>query len=248
MVKKVVVVVWLIYGQSYAQFAHQPTFSLFAARPDSAPSAVSWAYSPGPSSGAVPQANLPSRGQVFFKSLLIPGWGQLTLGAKTAARHFLLAELTLWGTVLAFNAYGNWLRQDYRTFAFAHAQVTPGPKDRRYWVDIGNFDSIYDYNQEKLRQRNVKALRNPDGDEFWQWDSPENRAFFEELRIRSDKAFERRNFSIVGVLLNHLTSAIHAMWVRKKALDQASVSPEGNLRFVWQYDSQIKRVQMSIYF
>ncbi len=172
------------------------------------------------------------RGKVFLKSLLIPGWGQYSLGAKGAARTFFIAELALWGTALAFHTYGNWLKDDYIDLAAAHAAVNPRHQKNQFWIDVGNFNSVVDYNEEKLRQRNVAALRDPAGPESWRWDTTENRRQFEDLRIRSDRAYERSSFTVAGVVVNHLISAIHALWVLRKSHHGASRSQQ-NYQFAW---------------
>lgn len=179
---------------------------------------------PGVSQEGQETARLPGRGTVFLKSLLIPGWGQYSTGARAPAVGFLVAEAALIGGAIGFHTYGAWLRDDYRIFAVAHAEIasTAGKNDQ-YWVDVGNFATIYAYNEEKLRQRNVRDLRDPEGGEFWRWDSDANRAHFENLRIRSDQAFERSSFTIAAIVANHVVSAIHAMWIhRRKAREHAA--------------------------
>ncbi len=45
---------------------------------------------------------------------------------------------------------------------------------------------------------------------FWRWDSESNRREFESMRIRSDRAGNRADFSLAVIFLNHLISAIHS--------------------------------------
>ncbi|MCA9740143.1 hypothetical protein KC734_01315, partial [candidate division KSB1 bacterium] len=102
----------------------------------------------------------------FLKSLVIPGWGQYALGAKTSARNFVISEIVLIGTSLGFNVYSNWLEDDLRALAARHAGVQNAEsKDDQFWVDIGNFDSVVDFNDEKLRQRNTVDLRDVNGED-----------------------------------------------------------------------------------
>ncbi len=172
----------------------------------------------------------------FFKSLLLPGWGQHSLGAKKSARTFILSEIAFLGGAVAFHRYSNWLEDDFSALAMQHAGVTnTQAKTAQYWVDVGNFDSIRDFNDEKLRQRNTFDLRDPAGDEFWTWNDRENRREFENLRIRRDRASERSSFAVIGVITNHLTSAIHAMWKARKSENNAkSTSKELKYKFGWQ--------------
>ena len=174
----------------------------------------------------------------FLKSLVLPGWGQYALGAKTSARTFLISEIVLIGTSVGFHVYGNWLESDFSAFAARHAGVQNiDSKSDQFWVDVGNFDSVTDFNDEKLRQRNTRDLRDLDGDEAWQWDSSANREIFENMRIRRDRADERSAFMIAGIVANHVISAVHALWLNKKA-GNSSAHKQQNVRLVWQNSAQ----------
>lgn len=170
----------------------------------------------------------------FLKSLVIPGWGQYALGAKSSARNFVISEIVLIGTSLGFNVYSNWLEDDLRALAARHAGVQNAEsKDDQFWVDIGNFDSVVDFNDEKLRQRNTVDLRDVNGEDAWQWDNEANRTAFEDLRIRRDRAAERSAFMIAGIVANHVISAVHAIWLNKKA-GSASAQNATGYRIVWE--------------
>lgn len=176
----------------------------------------------------------PQNRSAFLKSLVVPGWGQYSLRAKSSARNFLISEILLIGTSIGFRVYSNWLKDDFSAYAAQHAAVTDiENKNDQFWVDVGNFESINDFNDEKLRQRNTRDLRDPNSDEFWQWDSAENRTTFEDLRIRKDRASERSSFMIAGIVANHVISAVHALWLTKKARG-ASAFQQPKIRFVWE--------------
>lgn len=186
--------------------------------------------------------------RAFIKSLLIPGWGQYGLGARTSARHFFIAELALIGTSLGFRLYGNWLEDDFIAFALQHAEIrSAAGKDDRFWVDLGNFDSVDDFNAEKLRQRNTRDLRDPSGDEYWRWDAPENRRIFEDLRIRRDRAHERSAFIVAGIVANHIVSAIHALWIGKR-LESRAAAHRPAFRFVWHSTDHYDGLQLDFFY
>lgn len=190
-----------------------PNTPAFAAEMLAAPAAEPAAATPS----LAPPAEGKGRGGAFLRSLLIPGWGQHAMGAKGAARGFIVAEVLLVGSAVGLNVYGNWINDDMRAFAAGHALVDIAGKDDRYWVDIGNFNTIHEFNAEKLRQRNTRDLRDPAGADFWAWDSPENRRRFEDLRIKRDQAKEASSFAVAGVVANHVVSALHALWLARKA-------------------------------
>ncbi len=156
------------------------------------------------------QASYKSKGRAFIQSLILPGWGQDYAESKTMTKVFIASEVALLGTFLGFTVWSNWLEDDFTTFSVNHAGIVPENKPDDYFVDIGNFDDIFEYNQAQLRDRDVADLYPETEEFFWRWDSRENRLKFEEMRIRSDRAANRAELTLAAVLLNHLVSAIHS--------------------------------------
>ena len=157
-----------------------------------------------------PAAKRKSKGRAFLQSLILPGWGQHYAESKTMMKAFIASEVILWGAFLGFTSWSNWLEDDFRPFSVTHAGVNLAGKPDQYFVDIGNFNNIFDYNQAQLRDRDVSDLY-PETDDFvWQWDSKEKRREFEELRFRSDRAQNRAELTLALVFVNHIVSAIHS--------------------------------------
>ena len=88
-----------------------------------------------------------------IKSLIIPGWGQKSLSFSKRARYYNYVESGLILTILGTTTYSNILKKNYISFASNHAALSSSGKNHKYWVDIGNYDSINDYNNEHLRNR-----------------------------------------------------------------------------------------------
>ncbi len=163
--------------------------------------------------GTIPSSQISgykSKGRAFLQSLILPGWGQYYARSHTMLKVFVASEVVLWGTYAGFTAWSNWLEDDYRTFAVTHAGVDLDGKSAGYFVDIGNFIDIAEYNQAQLRDRDLSALYPESEEFFWRWDSEANRRRFEDLRIRSDRASNRADLTVAMILVNHLVSAIQA--------------------------------------
>lgn len=156
-----------------------------------------------------------SLGGAFLRSAVIPGWGQRRAGAKTAARNFFVAEVLLWSGFASLQVYGHWLKNDYKLFAATHAGVELADKDEQFFVDAGNFISVEEFNQSRLRRRDVEGLYDP-ATHTWKWDTEANQLKFADLRKRSERSFSRSNLVVAGVLANHIISGIHAAWVANK--------------------------------
>jgi hypothetical protein len=147
-------------------------------------------------------------GSAFLQSLLIPGWGQYSMGQKRTALMFISTEVLFLGGVLSMQSYGRSTRDDYVALAHAHAAVT-GTHDHDFYVDVGNWMTVEDFNNQRLLERNFNSLYTSAND-AWSWDSNENRATMEKIRIRSDRAFNSIIYFAAGIAVNHLASAIHA--------------------------------------
>ena len=163
---------------------------------------------------AVIQAPSLSKGQAtdarpFLKSLLIPGWGQYSQNRSNLALIYISMEALLWGGMYSFQSYGNWLENDYKAYAVSHAEINPSGKNHDYYVDIGNYDDMDEYNQIQQLERDWEALY-LDPSYYWQWDNSSNRASFEDLRIKSDLYKNSTVYFAGAILVNHLISAIDA--------------------------------------
>ena len=168
-------------------------------------------------------------GSSFLQSLLIPGWGQYSLGQKNSALLFISAEVLCLSGILSLRAYGSSARDDYKALAAAHAGVV-GDHEHDFYVDVGNWMSVDGYNNQRMLERNFSSLYTSDND-VWNWDSEDNRATMEKTRIRSDRAFNSVIYFAAGMAVNHLASAIHAG--RQDAIKQKEdLSENGSSRKV----------------
>ncbi|MBU1936248.1 hypothetical protein KKG05_02535 [bacterium] len=162
------------------------------------------------------------RGDAFLKSLVLPGWGQYDSGHKKSAVLFALTECAIIGGMVAFNAHGAAKRDDYKALASLHAGVV-GDHSHDFYVDIGNWDNVDDYNEQRLQDREFDRLYTSTLD-YWEWDSQASRVEMEKIRIQSDKAFNAVYYLIGGIVLNHIASAIHAGRVASTGKAEATSS------------------------
>ena len=145
------------------------------------------------------------------KSLLFPGWGELDLGNKKSSRFFIQTETILITSCLAAYKLGEIKEKEYITFANEYA----GAKtiaDHRYWVDIGNYNSNNEYDEEHLRMRDGKEGKWESSPWYWQGGDTYRRKF-EKMRIKSDKYFFAGRFIVGGIILNHIISGINTLYL-----------------------------------
>ncbi len=166
-----------------------------------------------------------STGLAALYSLLLPGMGEVYTGSfSSSGKYFLLAEGILWLTYAAFDVYANSLRDDARTFSATYAGVNLAGKNDQFFVDVGNFNSVDEYNRKKLQDRQPEKLYDPAAGYGWQWDSDASRKTFDARRVSAEQMYNNQKFVIAAVLVNHLASAINAgraAVVHNSAIDAA---------------------------
>lgn len=177
----------------------------------------------------------------MVKSALLPGWGESSMLYSEKARFFRMSEITLLTSCLGAYTFSEHQKSVYRSYAAEHAGITASGKDRRFWVDIGNYDNRDDHNAEHLRFREFDELYEIKNETQWDWDSKKNRDHYEAIRIRSDKFALTGKFLIGGIVLNHIISAIDALYLyRLNKVESINVmpmvSPSGETKLYFQLD------------
>lgn len=170
-----------------------------------------------------------------LQSALLPGWGQKSLNYSDRSRVFTYVESGLVLSIIGSTTYANILKKNYIAYAVAHAAVSSSGKGHEYWVDIGNFSTIEDYNDEHLRNREMDDIYEVSPQWGWVWDTDSHRDFFEQKRILSDQMKQVASFGVGAMILNHMVSAIDALYLkrigREKALSVLPWVPEESLGF-----------------
>lgn len=143
-------------------------------------------------------------------SLLLPGMGELYAEGFSTGKYLLIAEGVLWLGFAAVEIHGNDLRDGARTYAAAHAGLDATGKDDDFYVNIGNFMSLEEYNDKQLRDREPEKLYDPLEGYNWLWDSDASRLAFRDQRISSENMYNNQKFIGAAIIVNHIISAINA--------------------------------------
>ena len=161
-----------------------------------------------------------------IKSFFVPGWGQNELGYKSRSKKYIYVEVGILLSLYTSSKYSNEIKRNYIAYAAKHAGIVTNGKDREYWVDIGNFNTLNDYNSEHLRNREVGELYPQTQKWNWNWDTSKNRKYFESRRIQSDKMKLFSTFAIGGLFLNHFVSSIDALYLKRLSTSKSfSIKP-----------------------
>jgi len=143
-------------------------------------------------------------------SLAIPGAGETYADNFSSGKYYLISEAGLWITYFGFNMYGSWIQTDAREFAKTYAGVSLQGKNDKFFVNVGNYMSVDEFNSIKLLNRQSDKLYNPPSQYYWKWRTNQERLRFRRMRIQSDETYNNLKFVGIGVLLNHIASAVNA--------------------------------------
>jgi hypothetical protein len=142
-------------------------------------------------------------------SLLLPGMGELYADAYNTGKYFTIADGVLWGTLIGMNAYSNIQEDNYKSYAATRAGVIHENKDEDYYANIGDYTSVYSYNDQKALERNFNEMYDEEAN-FWKWNSTDERRTYRDMWNSSETASNNIQFVVGGLILNRIVSAINA--------------------------------------
>ncbi len=161
-----------------------------------------------------------------LKSMLVPGSGEFSLGNQKRGRLFFTSELVLLTGAIGTATLASYERTASRAYAVEKAGVALDGKDSQFWVDIGNYDSRDDYNDEHLYWRDYYSLYSSDPADNWEWKKTSQREHYDEMRVNSERLWVASGFIIGGLVVNHLISMIDTRYlVRMAAVDKMTYQP-----------------------
>ena len=151
----------------------------------------------------------------IVKSFLLPGWGEYALEKPNRGRIFILSETALWTSFAGALIVSNNYTDLFQAYAADYAGVETSGKDRQFWVDVGNYESLNGHNEEHLRFRDYDAIYPMNSEWHWEWTSEEKRLQYRDYRVASDTWALGAKFIAGSIVMNHIVSAIDALYLQR---------------------------------
>ncbi len=152
-----------------------------------------------------------SAGISLLLSLVLPGAGHYYLDRMDVGQYFMLADGISWLGFAGVNIYGNYLRDNAETFATDHAGVNREGKDDDYYTNIGNYISIYEYNNAKLSTGEYNKVYYDVDAYYWNWDTQDNFIRYESQKEESERVKNTSVIFVSALIVNRVTSALSAL-------------------------------------
>jgi len=214
-----------------------------AGAPNDSPPAATLALADGEAPDASsPPAAAPGRRKALLYSLLLPGAGELSLGAKGRAAAFFTAEGLIWTHYIWYQVAGHLRRDDYIEQAQLNAGVGIGDESDDYWRIVGQYERSSgsgpgSYEEEVRREgrelfpgdpaaQDAYVAENlPSGGRAWAWSDADLQRAYRDTRANSNRAFDRAKYSFAAAIFNRLLSAIDTQILHRRLArdDQANL-------------------------
>lgn len=145
----------------------------------------------------------------FWRSLIVPGWGEYKLGYKKQAAAFLITDFFMIGAAAGLNYYSGVRTDEYIGYAEMYAGVNSSDKSDSYWIHISNYDNTLEFNEQRNIDRYFSE-RYTDEEDFWDWESDGKRDRYNDIRISAENSETWFYYTLGGIALNHFISALNA--------------------------------------
>ena len=147
--------------------------------------------------------------QAFWRSLLVPGWGQHYAGGS--GLRFAAVEAGLWAGYLGLRGLEQVRQTQYHSYAAEHAGAQPAGKSRDYFDDLGFYQSRLQHDQYAWYNQGPTASVYPQGPAYaWEWDKDASRLQYRRLRNDSTNAGRQALYTTGLVVANRVIAAVHA--------------------------------------
>lgn len=149
-------------------------------------------------------------------SFILPGAGHFYINRMDVGKYFLGIDAASWIGLASLNIYGDDVRDEARTFSKQHAGINNfDNKSDEYFTNIGSFDNIYDYNNDKLTRGQYELLYDVNN-YYWNWDDTQNKNIYEVQRKSSERIYNTRIVFGSILITNRIISGISALLLANK--------------------------------
>jgi len=168
--------------------------------------------------------------QNSWRSLIIPGLGEYKLGEYNQSKKFMIAEVSIWLCYFNFGDFSSSYKNDFRNNAIMYAGVNWDNKDDRFAANVGNYNSIYEYNQYQDWAGNFgNHYENENGEYHWDWNNnDEQRNKYDSWRIKSANYKEFQEFAVAALIVNRLISVFNIINLERNNKITSDIIKDGN--------------------
>ena len=154
-----------------------------------------------------------NHGSGILKNMIVPGWGFEQLeNHKDLSKKYFLREAIIWSSVLTSRSSSNLFEDYYIAYGIDYSDADILRYDDGYSINVGNYDSMFEYNQAMLRKRRPEDIYPNNEGYDWQWNSTEERLKYKKMLQVSRDLDKLGDFAIASLLIHRVVSVINYMY------------------------------------
>ena len=158
-----------------------------------------------------------------FKSLLVPGLGEASLGNKKRAKFFLGTEFSLLTAAIGTYSISKRQMSDLVAYASIESGIDLENRGMIFLVNVGNYDSLLEYNNEKARQRDFDSMYEEIPANSWDWSSDNSRKKYENMRLRQAAYSQAFSFVVAGMIVNRIVSYFDTVYLSRLEKNSSNI-------------------------
>ncbi|HPP33938.1 MAG TPA: hypothetical protein PLU62_08330 [Ignavibacteriales bacterium] len=153
--------------------------------------------------------NKKSPALAILYSFILPGLGEYYAGDYSTGKYFTIAEGMIWGSYLGMQSYARHIEANYKNYAISQANITNDKKNSDFWSNLGKYNSVYDYNNEKFIMGQYNNIY--DVEKFyWNWQDVDSRIRYRSNWKSAETVKNNSKIILATLVLNRFASAINA--------------------------------------
>jgi hypothetical protein len=169
------------------------------------------------------------RGVAILASAVLPGSGQLMLGARNRGEALLWLDGSIWALWSGLSWYAGSREHDARLFAGREAGADIATNEAVYYKALERYDNSDQYNEDVRREARDLYPDDPSsqhtyyeshgyfGSSAWDWSSDSARYDYWRTRRSGRAAALKAQFTVGALLLNRIGSIIDCAFLAREA-------------------------------
>ena len=148
-----------------------------------------------------------------LKNLVVPGWGFEHLEeSKNQSKKYFLREAIIWSSLITSRTSSDLFEDYYISYGIDYSDADILQYDDGYSINVGNYDSMYEYNQAMLRKRRPEDIYPYNEGYDWEWNSTNNRLKYKKMLQVSRDLDKIGDFAIASLLIHRMVSVVNYMY------------------------------------
>jgi len=173
----------------------------------------------------------------IFKSMILPGWGELEEYNKHKKDYILrrsrilnFIEGVLIYSFFSSKSLSESYEDDYENFGAINAGVDWYGKNNAFAIQVGKFQDTDAYNNYVNSIGNAQSQYsvNPENGYWWEWNDNNKRVRYSTLRKDSEKMNDIKTLMLAGLLINRFVSFFDVIAIKKREENSFSLNVQNN--------------------